>query len=77
VFQNRAPRGTYGSRRQEVTEGWRELHNEEHHNLHTSANIVRMIKEITMRWMEHVARMAEIRNPYKLSNKNLYGREQN
>jgi hypothetical protein len=75
VFQNRAPRGTYGSRRQEVTGGWRELHNEEHQNLHSSANMVRMIKQIRMRWVEHVAHMAEMRNPYKFSNKNLYGRE--
>jgi len=29
VFENRVLRGIFGSRRDEVTGGWRELHNEE------------------------------------------------
>jgi len=34
----------------------RKLHNEEFHNLHSSANIVSVIKW-SMRWTEHVAHM--------------------
>jgi hypothetical protein len=33
-----------GSRREELTEGWRKLRNEEHHGLHCSPNIVRIMK---------------------------------
>jgi hypothetical protein len=33
------------------------LHNEEGHNLDTSANITGVMKSRTMRWAGHVARM--------------------
>jgi hypothetical protein len=33
-----------GSKRDEVTGGWRKLHNEELHNLYSSPSIIRMIK---------------------------------
>jgi hypothetical protein len=45
-----------------VTGGWRELHNEELHNLYSSPSIIRMIKSSRMRWVEHVALMGEKRN---------------
>jgi hypothetical protein len=32
VFENRVLRGTFGPKRDEVTAGWRKLHNEELHN---------------------------------------------
>jgi hypothetical protein len=41
----------------EVTEGWRKLHNGELHKLYSSPNIVRVIKSRRMRWAGHVARM--------------------
>jgi hypothetical protein len=41
----------------EVTGGWRKLHNEELHNLHSSPSIIRMIKSRRMRWAGHVTRM--------------------
>jgi hypothetical protein len=47
----------YGPRRDEVTVGWRKLHNEEFHNLHSSPSIIRKVKYIRMLWARHVARM--------------------
>jgi hypothetical protein len=52
--------------RDEVTGAWRKLHNEELHNLYSSPNIIRMIKSRKMRWAEHVTRMGETRNAYRL-----------
>jgi hypothetical protein len=45
---------------------WRKLHNEEHHNLYSSPNIIRMIKSRRMRWAGLVARMAEKREAYRI-----------
>jgi hypothetical protein len=36
VFENRVLRRIFGSKRDEVTGGWRKLHNEELHNLYSS-----------------------------------------
>jgi hypothetical protein len=44
VFENRVLRRIYGPKRDEVTGGWRKLHNEELHNLYSSPNIIRIIK---------------------------------
>jgi hypothetical protein len=57
VFENRVLRRIFGPRRDEVTGGWRKLHNEELHNLFSSPSINRIIKCRRMRWAEHVARM--------------------
>jgi hypothetical protein len=50
VFENRALRGIFGPKRDEVIRGWRELYNDELHNLYCSASIIRMIKSRRMRW---------------------------
>jgi hypothetical protein len=57
VFENRVLKGIVGSKRDEVTGEWRQLHNEELHDLYCSPNIVRVIKSRRMRWTGHVARM--------------------
>jgi hypothetical protein len=44
----------------EVTGGWRQLHNEELHDLYSSASIIRMIKSRKMRWAGHVARFEKM-----------------
>jgi hypothetical protein len=42
--ENGVLRRIFGLKRDEVTGGWKKLHNEELHNLCTSPNIIRMIK---------------------------------
>jgi hypothetical protein len=41
---------------QEVEEGWRNMHNEELHNLYSSPSVIRMMK-LRMRCAGHVARI--------------------
>jgi hypothetical protein len=53
----RVLRRIFGPKRDEVTGGWRKLHNEELHNLYSSPCIIRMIKSSKVRWAGHVARI--------------------
>jgi hypothetical protein len=55
VFENRVLRRIFGPNRDEVTGGWRELHNEELHDLYSSPNIIRIIKLRRMRLAGHVS----------------------
>jgi hypothetical protein len=57
AFGNRVLRRIFGPRRDEVTEEWRKLHNEELHDLYSSPTITRIIKFRRMRLAGHVARM--------------------
>jgi hypothetical protein len=66
VYEKRVLRRIFGPKREEVAGGWRRLHNEELHNLYASAGTIRVIRSRTMRWAWHVARMGEIRSPYKI-----------
>jgi hypothetical protein len=43
VFENRVIRRIFGPKWDEVTGGWRKLHNEELHGLYSSPSIVRVI----------------------------------
>jgi hypothetical protein len=61
VFENRVLRRISGPKRDEVTGGWRKLH-----NLYSSPNIIRMIKSMRMRWAGHVARMEKNRNACRI-----------
>jgi hypothetical protein len=56
----------FGPKRDEVTGGWRKLHNEELHGLYSSPSIVRVIKARRMRWAGHMARMEEVRGAYNI-----------
>jgi hypothetical protein len=66
VFEKRVIRRIFGPKRDEVTESWRKLHNEELHGLYSSPSIVRVIKAKRMRWAGHVARMGEVRGAYNI-----------
>jgi hypothetical protein len=58
-------RRIFGPKRNEVTGGWRKLHNEELQNLYSSQSIIGIIKSRRMRWAGLVARMGEKRNVYR------------
>jgi hypothetical protein len=49
VFENKVLRRMFGPKRDEVTGGWRKLHNEELHDLYPSPSIIRIIKSRKMR----------------------------
>jgi hypothetical protein len=49
VFEKRVLR-IFGPKRDEVTSGWRKLHNEDIHNSYSSSSIIKMIKSRRMRW---------------------------
>jgi hypothetical protein len=46
--------------------GWRKLHNKELRDLYSLQSIIRKIKSRRMRQAEHVIRMWETRNSYRL-----------
>jgi hypothetical protein len=60
VFENRVLRRIFGPKRDEVTGGWRKLHNEELHNLYSW--LIGIIKSRRVRWAGHVARTRQKRN---------------
>jgi len=64
--EHRVLRRIFGPKREEVTWGWRKLHNEELNDLYCSPNIVRVIKSRRMRWAGHVARIGERRGVYRV-----------
>src|SRR5215469_2365093 len=66
VFENRVLRRVFGSKRDDVTEEWRKLHNEELMDLYPLPNIVRVVKSRRMRCAGHVARMGEGRGVHRV-----------
>jgi hypothetical protein len=49
VFENRGLRRIFGPKRDEATEDWRRLHNEELNDMYSSPNIIRVIKSRRLR----------------------------
>jgi hypothetical protein len=47
----------FAPKRDEVTAGWRKLHNDELRNLYSSPSIIRMIRSKRIRWAGNLARM--------------------
>jgi hypothetical protein len=57
VFENRVLRRIFGPKRDEVTGGWRKLHNDDLYMLYFSLSVIRMIKSRRLRREGKVARM--------------------
>jgi hypothetical protein len=57
VFEKRLLKTIFRPKRDDVTEEWRKLHNEELNDLYRYPNIIRVIKSRRMRWAGHVACM--------------------
>jgi hypothetical protein len=72
--KNRVLRRTFGPERDEVTGGWRRLHNEELPKLHASPDIIEMNKSMWVRGAGHVAHMGEARKAYNISAGNPEGK---
>ena len=66
LFENRMLRRIFGPKGDEVTGDGRKLHNEELNDLHSSPNIVRVIKSRRIRWARHVARLGDRRGVYRI-----------
>jgi hypothetical protein len=58
VFESKVLRRIFEPKRDDMTGGWRQLHNEVLHNLYSSPNS-RVIKSRRMRWTGHIARIGE------------------
>jgi hypothetical protein len=56
----------FGPKMDQVSGGWRKLHNEELRDLYSSPSIIRIIKPRRMIWARHVARMGEKMNACRL-----------
>jgi hypothetical protein len=63
VFQNKVLRITFGPTRDEVTGGWKKLHNGQLCDLYSSPCIIRIIKSRRMKWPGHMVQIG----------KNMYG----
>jgi hypothetical protein len=49
-----------------VTGGWREVYNEELHNVYSSPSLIRIIKSKWWRWAGNLARMGVEKNAYRI-----------
>ena len=57
MCENRELRNIFGSKRDEVTVGWRGQRNEELYDLYCSTNIIRVVQSRKIRCEEYVVRM--------------------
>jgi hypothetical protein len=60
VLENRVFRKIFGTKRKEVTVGWRKMYTEEMDNLYSSPDVIRMINSRRMRWMWHMAQIEDM-----------------
>jgi hypothetical protein len=66
VFENRVLRRMFGPKRDEVTGGWRKLHNEVLRDLYSSPSIIRIIKSKRMSLAGHVAQWWKKSNAHSI-----------
>ena len=62
MLENRVLRRIFVPKKDDVTGEWRKLHNEELNDLHSSPNIIWMMKSRILTWAGHVACMGERRD---------------
>jgi hypothetical protein len=72
MFENSVLRKIFELRRDELTGGWRNMHNEQLCNLCSSPSTIRMIKSRKMRWTGHIARIGKRRNLPSIDNKGTF-----
>jgi hypothetical protein len=61
VFENRVLRKIFRPKRDDVTEAWICLDDEQMYDLYSSSNIIRVIKSRRMRWAGRVSHMGDRR----------------
>jgi hypothetical protein len=66
VREQGAEENIWTEKKDEVTGGWRKLHNEELRNFYSLRSIIRMFKSWMTRWTGHVTLMREQRNTYRI-----------
>jgi hypothetical protein len=66
AFETRVLWEIFGQKQQDVTQEWRNLHNEELHDFCSSPNILWVRKSKRMRWVVYVACRGEKRNSYRV-----------
>jgi hypothetical protein len=59
-------RGIFGPKTDEVIGEWRRLHNKEHYSLHSSPDMIQVIKSGELRRAVYEARMGESRGAYRV-----------
>jgi hypothetical protein len=64
ISKKKTVRRTFGSKRRKLKKGFKRFY--EFHDLYSSPSIIRIIKSRRMRLVDHVARMGEKRNAYRL-----------
>jgi hypothetical protein len=50
---------------EKVRREWRKFHNKELYDLHSTLNIIRVIRSSVMRWAGHVENIGEMRNAWR------------
>jgi hypothetical protein len=66
VFENWVLRRKFGPKRDDVTGGWRKLHNEEVNDVYFSPNIIQAVRSRRMRCTGHMAHAVERRGAYRV-----------
>ena len=57
MLENSVLRRIFGPKRDEVTNEWRKIHNEELYDLYSAPIMVWVVKSRRMRWVGHVVQM--------------------
>jgi hypothetical protein len=56
----------FGTKGEKETGGWKKMHKNELHNFYSSYNIIKVVKSMRVRRVEHVVSPRQTRNTYKI-----------